>query len=184
LALTLVDTAGVRDTGEQVEREGVRRSVEAAGAAELVLVVFDQSEALSADDQRVIDDTRTRRRLLVKNKSDAPDCCDLGEAGPALAVSARTGSGLDVLRCTIARALGSAEPTRDLPAISNTRHVALLEDARVSLDRARTGALAGASEEFVAADLQQARERFDEIVGRRTHEDVLRHIFERFCIGK
>jgi tRNA modification GTPase len=99
-------------------------------------------------------------------------------------VSARTGSGLDGLRRAIVHALGGADPTRDLPAVSNIRHVALLEDARVCLDRGRAAALAGASEEFVAADLQQARERFDEIVGRRTSDDVLRHIFERFCIGK
>ncbi len=84
----------------------------------------------------------------------------------------------------IARALNGSEPSRDLPAISNTRHVALLEDARAWLEQGRTAALAGATEEFVTADLQQARERFDEIVGRRTREDVLRHIFERFCIGK
>ena len=64
------------------------------------------------------------------------------------------------------------------------RHVALLEDARAHRSRARTAAWPAAPEEFVTADLQQARERFDEIVGERTSEDVLRHIFERFCIGK
>ena len=99
-------------------------------------------------------------------------------------MSARTGAGLDGLRLAIVRALGGADPRATSPAISNIRHVALLEEARVFLDRGRAAARAGAGEEFVAADLQQARERFDEIVGRRTRDDVLRHIFERFCIGK
>ena len=184
VALTLVDTAGARDSTDRIEREGVARSVKARGAAELVLVVLDQSEPLTGDDRRVLEETRTRPRLIVKNKADAADAVGLSDDVVAVAVSARTGAGLAGLRLAIVRALGGAEPAGDLPAISNTRHVALLEEARASLDRGRAAALGGASEEFVAADLQHARERFDEIVGRRTRDDVLRHIFERFCIGK
>ena len=184
LALTLVDTAGARDTSDRIEREGVARSVKARGAAELVLVVLDQGESLTADDRRMLEETKTRPRLLVKNKADTPDRCHLVDVAPVVCVSARTGSGLDGLRLAIVRALGGAEPTRDLPAVSNIRHVTLLQEARVFLDRGRAAARTGASEEFVAADLQQARERFDEVVGRRTRDDVLRHIFERFCIGK
>lgn len=82
------------------------------------------------------------------------------------------------------RALTSSDQLHDSPAITNVRHVALLEDARAAIARGHEAALAKAPEEFVAADLQQARERLDEIVGKRTSEDVLRHIFERFCIGK
>ena len=122
--------------------------------------------------------------MIVKNKADAPDRSGEVAGAPVVAVSALTGIGLDALRVAIARVLNGSEPSRDLPAISNMRHVALLEDARAWLEQGRTAALAGATEEFVTADLQQARERFDEIVGRRTREDVLRHIFERFCIGK
>lgn len=184
LALTLVDTAGARDTSDRIEREGVARSVQARAAAELVLVVLDQGEVLSADDRRVLDDTRARARVIVKNKADGADHCGAVEEVPLVAVSALTGAGLDALRLAIVRTLSGSDPTRDLPAISNARHVALLEDARANLERGRIAALEGATEEFVAADLQQARERFDEIVGRRTSEDVLRHIFERFCIGK
>ena len=88
------------------------------------------------------------------------------------------------LRAAIVRALTASEPLHDTPAITNARHVALLEDARIAIVRAQTAALAAAPEEFIATDLQQARERLDEIVGKRTSEDVLRHIFERFCIGK
>ena len=184
LALTLVDTAGARDTSDRIEREGVARSLRARAASELVLVVLDQSEPLTSDDRRILDDTRARPRVIVKNKADGPERCGEVTGAPAVAVSALTGDGLAALRVAIATALSGAESLRDLPAISNTRHVALLEDARVWLEQGRAAALAGATEEFVVADLQQARERFDEIVGRRTREDVLRHIFARFCIGK
>jgi len=185
LAVTLVDTAGARPTVDPIEREGVARSAQARAASSLVLVILDQSEELSDDDRHVLDATRERPRLIVKNKSDCRDCCDISDrAEPVVAVSAQSGAGIAALREAIVRALTASEPLRDTPAITNVRHTALLEEARAALARARTAAEAAAPEEFIAADLQQARERLDEIVGKRTSDDVLRHIFERFCIGK
>jgi tRNA modification GTPase len=185
LAITLVDTAGARPTVDPVEREGVARSVRARAASSLVLVVLDRSEPLTDDDRRVLDGTRDRPRVVVKNKSDRGDRCGTVDGtAPIVAVSAATGDGLAALREAIVRTLTASEPLRDTPAITNARHVALLEGARAAIANARTAAVAEAPEEFLAADLQQARERLDEIVGRRTSEDVLRHIFERFCIGK
>jgi tRNA modification GTPase len=185
LSVTLVDTAGARATVDPIEREGVARSVQARRASSLVLVVLDGSEALTGDDRRVLDETRERPRVIVKNKADRGNRSGIVDAATAVvSLSARTGEGLDTLRDAIVRALTASEPLRDTPAITNARHVALLEDARAAILRGLETARAAAPEEFVAADLQQARERFDEIVGRRTSEDVLRHIFERFCIGK
>ena len=81
--------------------------------------------------------------------------------------------------------LGAGEPHRDSAAISNVRHTALLERARTHLARARSAAAhEGISEEFVLADLHAARASLGEVVGTHTSEDVLEHIFERFCIGK
>ena len=185
LAVTLVDTAGARPTVDPIEREGVARSAQARAASSLVLVVLDQGEPMTDDDRRVLDATRERPRVIVKNKSDRPDCCDVSDlAAPVVAVSARSGAGVAALREAIVRALTASDPLRDTPAITNVRHVALLDEARAAIARARMAAEAAAPEEFIAADLQQARERLDEIVGKRTSEDVLRHIFERFCIGK
>jgi len=95
LALTLVDTAGLRPTIDPVEREGVARSSQAHAASSLVLVVLDQSEALTDDDRRVLEATRERPRLVVKNKSDRHDRCELADiAAPVVAVSAQTGDGM------------------------------------------------------------------------------------------
>jgi tRNA modification GTPase len=185
LPITLVDTAGARPTVDPIEREGVARSVQARAASSLVLVVLDRSEPLTDDDRRVLADTRERPRLVVQNKSDRGDRCGtIDGAVPAVAVSAQTGEGLGALRHAIVHALTASDPLRDTPAITNVRHVALLEEARGAIARGREAAVAKASEEFIAADLQQARARRDELVGKRTSEDVLRHIFERFCIGK
>jgi tRNA modification GTPase len=182
VAVTLVDTAGARDAKDVVEQEGVTRGRQARRVADLIVVVVDRSETLTADDRVLLDETSSQRRLVVANKSDLPDASQL--AG-AIAVSALRGEGLDTLRCAVARELTGDEPQRESPALTNLRHIALLEDARGCLARV-TAALkeADVPEEFLLSDLQAARARFDEVVGVRTSDDVLNHIFEKFCIGK
>jgi tRNA modification GTPase len=204
LAVTLVDTAGWRETADIVEREGVVRGERARSVAAVTLVVIDESEALTADDEQLLDATTGKRRLVVGNKSDlvtarlkpaptsfepAPAAASTyGGAGfsrPDILVSAKTGEGFPALRAAIARELTGGEFLEDMAGISNSRHISLLEQARSSLAAAESAAATGDTpEEFVLADLQAARARLDEIVGVRTSEDVLRHIFERFCIGK
>ena len=188
IAVTLVDTAGWRDTHDVVESAGVARGTRARGVADLVLLVLDASELLADEDRRLLDDTSTTNRIVVFNKSDLPPVphVSAGEARTFdVRVSALTGDGFDALRCAIANALVGEERLRDAAPISNARHIALLEQCRASLETARHAAEAtNVPEEFLLIDLQAARARLDEIVGRRTSEDVLRHIFERFCIGK
>src|SRR5206468_7042694 len=118
--------------------------------------------------------------LVVQNK------LDLGRPPRGVPVSAATGAGLDALRTAIVSAL-EFDPLRDRPAITNTRHIALVDRAHGALARARHAALADGeslSEEFVLADLQEARSALEEICGRRAPDDLLAHIFTRFCIGK
>jgi tRNA modification GTPase len=182
LAVTLVDTAGVRDTLDVVEREGVARGDRARDVADLVLVVLDARDAPNADDERLLQRTIEHRRIVVVNKIDL--VAGLAAAANVVPVSAATGRGIDELRHHIARALTGEESRRDTAAISNTRHIELLRQARAALEASRASAADAAPEEFVLTDLQAARQAFDEIVGRRTADDVLAHIFERFCIGK
>jgi tRNA modification GTPase len=101
-------------------------------------------------------------------------------------VSATTGEGLEDLRRKIVEAL-DVDLLRDRPAISNVRHIALVERAHRALGRARAAAFAeGVSmpEEFVLADLSDARAALEEVSGRRAPDDLLEHIFSRFCVGK
>jgi tRNA modification GTPase len=179
LSVTLVDTAGARRTTDAVEREGVERAQQARAIADLLLVVLDAGDGVSDADDDILSETATRRRIVVSNKTD------LATPKLGIGVSAATGHGFDDLRRAIVRELVGQESLRDCAAITNVRHIALLEQARHSLDEARYAAAhARASEEFVVADLQAARMRLDEVVGRRTSDDVLKHIFDRFCIGK
>ncbi len=183
LAVTLTDTAGIRDSPEPVEAEGVLRARWAHEVADLVLVVMDGSQPLEPSDWSIAGQITEKKRLIVKSKSDLGCAWDDLEG---VAVSAVTLEGIGELRRAVARAL-DVEPLRDRPELTNIRHAAHVQTAHDAIARARRalsesgGAL---SEEFVLADLQAARAALEEITGRRTSDDVLAHIFSRFCIGK
>jgi tRNA modification GTPase len=193
LCATLVDTAGLRDAMDEIEAEGVWRARGASQVADLVIAVLDASQPLDEDDHQVVAHATRRRHLVAVNKTDLPAAwsaadlrCDASRSSPVVRISAATGAGLDELRAAVSAAL-DAEPTSDGPAITNVRHLALVEQARAALTRALAavreagGAL---SEEFVLADLQDARAALEEVTGRRTSDDLLARIFERFCVGK
>jgi tRNA modification GTPase len=186
IEVTLVDTAGLRDATEAVEAEGVKRAAHSARAADLVLAVFDASQPLTEEDRGVMARTSSRPRLCVLNKADLPAAwppSSLGADRDPRAVSARDGLGFDALRASIAAAAGLADP-RERAAVTNLRHLALLERAAGALGRARASAHARAYEELVLADLHDARAALEEITGRRSAEDLLDEIFGKFCIGK
>jgi tRNA modification GTPase len=185
IAVTLVDTAGIHDRpSDVVEQEGMSRSRAAQGVADLVLAVIDGSAALAADDRQMLEVTAGRPRVIAINKSDLPSSGS--SAGiDGIPVSALTGAGLDELRGAIAAALsGGSAIARDVPAVTNSRHAALLAQAEVALSRAAAAASCGTPEEFIAEDVAEARRALEEITGSRTPDDVLKVIFEQFCIGK
>jgi len=182
LRVTLVDSAGIRDTNDVVESAGVSLARNAIRVADAVLVVVDGSQALAEPDVQILMETYDSKRVIVSNK------CDIGEEiqGGYLPVSAKTGAGLERLRDELTMVL-DVEPSRDQPAITNLRHVVLVERAHDALSRARAAVVEGGAslpEEFVLADLQDARDALEEISGRRAPDDLLAHIFARFCVGK
>ena len=204
LCVGLVDTAGIPTTADVVESEGVTRARGAASVADLVVVVLDRSQPLDEGDAEVLADTAWTPRVIVVNKGDLPAAWTIADLEARLGASAAgarragdrraivqtaavTGEGLAELRARLVGLLEGAEPSRGGPAVTNIRLVELLRRARASLGQAITG-LDGPTgampEEFVLADLQQARGAIEEITGKRSTEDLLRHIFERFCIGK
>ena len=187
--VTLVDTAGLQETRDVVEVEGVERARRAQGVSDLILLVLDRSQPLDDVDCEIISQTAEYNRLIVLNKTDLKPAWeerDRGALSVAQAVSATTGAGLAALRRRIAEAL-EIEPLIDRPAITNVRHIALVERAQEALARGRAAASPDGgrlSEEFVLADLQEARAALEEVSGRRAPDDLLARIFSRFCIGK
>jgi tRNA modification GTPase len=183
IRITLVDTAGLRETADEVEHEGVARTRQAAAVADLTLLVADASRPLASGELEDASQIPDNNRLIVGNKVDIGQCW---ERADAVFVSAREGTGIDLLRRRVVEGL-DVDGFADRPDITNVRHIALVQRAHDALVRAREAASAngqGMSEEFVLADLQEARAAFEEITGRRTPDDVLERIFSRFCVGK
>ena len=183
LRVTLVDTAGLRQARDIVEAEGIERARRAQAVSDLILMVLDGSVALEDDDRIMSCQSTDSKTLIVINKADL---LPAWQDPNLLRVSAKSLEGLQELRERLVAAL-DIEPLRDRPEITNVRHIALVQRAHEALLRGREAALAqggSLSEEFVLADLQTARAALEEISGRRTSEDVLAHIFSRFCIGK
>jgi tRNA modification GTPase len=184
--MTIVDTAGVRSQAvDAVEAEGIARAVAARETAAAIVLVLDRSAPLTTDDRDLLATTESARRIVVANKADLRPAWDVADVAPgALEISARTGAGLESLRKALLGATTSGEPTRDAPALTNLRHADLLDRARVAIERAREAASLSTPEEFVLADLHEARNRLEEVTGARTSDDVLNAIFAKFCIGK
>jgi tRNA modification GTPase len=185
LRATLVDTAGIRESEHPVEREGIDRARAAIAVSDVVLVVCDRSSPWTLDHDELME-AAGARGLVVASKSDLVPAWHRSDG---IAVSARSGDGIDALIARI-RVLAGAGVERDVPSMTNIRHVSLLERAREHLETARRAVSRGEAagprigEEFVLADLQSARHLLEEITGRRSPDDLLEHVFSRFCIGK
>jgi tRNA modification GTPase len=185
LSIALIDSAGIRDTRDVVEEEGVRRARAVLDVADLLLVVLDRSRTVTAEDDQILRATATRPRIIVVNKSDLPARC--GDVDDAVRVSVLTGDGLDALVTRIAEALGAPQQYRDEPRVTNVRHADLLARSRDAVLRARDAARTSngaVPEEFLLADLQDAAAALQEVTGKRSTDELLHHIFERFCVGK
>lgn len=185
--LTLVDTAGLRETGDEIEREGVARAHRAIGAAAVAIVVLDGSRDLETQ-LRTLPATLPRRRVVVASKADLParwTAANLpGDLGPLVPVSIVTPSGIEQLRRELVRSLTEEQILQDVPSVSNVRHIGLLERAAAALEDACIQARSQGPEEVILTGLQDASASLEEIVGARSSEDVLTAIFSRFCIGK
>jgi tRNA modification GTPase len=182
LAVTLVDTAGERETHDAVEREGVSRAVRARDAADLVLIVIDSGEELTEEDRRLVRAASSKARLVVASKADRTPKWEMEGAHR---VSTLQEAGLGELKRAMLSLLTGDEALRDPAAISNLRHVLLLKEVRSILNRVCVAVSEALTpEEFVLADLHRARASLAEVVGIGSSDDTLDYIFDHFCIGK
>jgi tRNA modification GTPase len=188
--LVIQDTAGVRESAEEVERIGVERTLAHAAEAELIVAVFDSSRPLEAEDRRVIELCRNRAGVAILNKRDLPSvlsCQSLGTLQmPLLPFSALKADGLETLRDELTRAVEALAggPAPDGIAISRERHRQALTAALEALERAQPAVLAAVPPELVAVDVMIAADALGAITGAVGAEDVLDAVFRQFCIGK
>ncbi|MCX6896639.1 MAG: tRNA uridine-5-carboxymethylaminomethyl(34) synthesis GTPase MnmE [Verrucomicrobia bacterium] len=201
LPVVFVDTAGLREAGDEIEREGIRRSHESLARAEFILHVLDASEPLTAADEKYLAEFAGKKRILVRNKIDLPRKLELpqGRAGSPLPadgahgvtrptvvdVCSVRGQGIEALKDAIKELVWAGEVRAEMLQVAiSSRHQDALARARAAALLAIGSFRSGQHLELVAVDLRIAVNAVGEIVGKTTTEDLLDSIFSQFCIGK
>lgn len=189
--LVLMDTAGLRETDNKVEKIGIERAKKSMEQADLVLAVIDGSHPLEKEDKELLSSLKGRKSMVILNKYDLPQEVDEEEiktlAGdvPVVSLSARYGSGMEELEESLRR----LTETQDRDAgrrlfLTNLRHVDLVKKALEAVHRAQKSLQDGMPADCITVDLVEAWNRLGEITGETVDNELINKIFERFCVGK
>ncbi|WOQ73555.1 tRNA uridine-5-carboxymethylaminomethyl(34) synthesis GTPase MnmE [Bacillus altitudinis] len=189
--LRLVDTAGIRETEDIVERIGVERSRQVLKEADLILLVLNYSEELSEEDIKLFEAVSGMDIIVIVNKTDLEPKLDvekvkeLAKDRPVVTTSLLQEKGIDELEMAIQSLFftGSIE-SGDLTYVSNTRHIALLQEAKQSIEDALEGIEMDVPIDIVQIDLTRCWEQLGEIIGDAVHESLIDQLFSQFCLGK
>jgi tRNA modification GTPase len=189
IAVRLSDTAGLRQTNDPVEAEGIHRTRDAINGADVILAVFDGSEPLADNDVLLLAELNGRPVIPVVNKADLPQRLDAGVIargldGPVHVLSTLTRQGIESLTDAIVIRLNGDVATREGALITKLRHVEALQRAEASLIHLQATLAERGPHECIALDLRGAVDALGEILGSVTTADVLNEIFSKFCIGK
>ncbi|MGL4523250.1 MAG: tRNA uridine-5-carboxymethylaminomethyl(34) synthesis GTPase MnmE [Bacilli bacterium] len=190
IPIKLLDTAGIRETADIVEKIGVEKSLQAIEEADLVLFVLNGAEAFSIEDEELLKKTNGKTRIIIVNKSDLPQKVDLEKLrtytnDSIVYTKANDLQGLHQLEDTIERMfLDGAVQRKDATYVSNARHVGLLQQANSALVDAAHAAETGMPIDLIQIDLQKSWELLGEIIGDAVGESLIDELFSQFCLGK
>ena len=189
--LQLIDTAGIRETDDVVERIGVERSRKALNEADFVLLILNQSEELMDEDLRLLEQTKDFKRIILLNKTDLPTKIDMGKVkefatdSEIVTTSMLKKEGIDQLEEKIADYFFQGQMNeRDATYLSNTRHIALLEKAEQALQEVANGVDMGMPVDLIQIDFTRAWDLLGEITGDTVQDELLTQLFSQFCLGK
>lgn len=180
------DTAGIRETEEDIEQEGIRRSKQALQQADLVLLVLDAHRGLSIEDQQLLALVPTNKTIVIWNKVDLPHPQLPSLDFPfVVQLSAKKRAGLEELHQAIDGLIWQeGPPSKEEILITNIRHKEALAAAIESARRVQDGLRQGVSPEFLTMDMRQTLLELGKVLGVNIGEDILSAIFSKFCIGK
>ncbi len=189
IPVRLVDTAGIHQAEDQVERIGIDRAIETLADADRVLLVVDVSEPLRDEDLQILDHLQGRQYILVVNKIDLSERANLAttedQAEGVCRVSAKTGEGIEALKRLI---FEKYDRERLLDAesglVTNLRHQRIIDESIVALENSHKSLILGMPHEVVLLDFYGGLKALNALTGETTVEDILGSIFSKFCIGK
>lgn len=182
VTLNLIDTAGIRDTEDVVEKIGVHRSKKALEEASLVLLVLDQSQHPTKEDEALLEMTKDKVRIIIANKSDLPKALKMENV---VSISTLNKSGLKELEKAILKAVQLEDiEDRDFNYLSNIRHITKVKEAKNALEDVLRGIEALMPVDLYAIDLTRAWQALGDILGERYQDELLDELFSKFCLGK
>lgn len=189
--LKLIDTAGIRETDDKVEKIGVERSKKAIEQSDLVLLVLNAAESLTKEDLELIRLTNDKKRIIILNKTDLEEKLDrkelakISENAPVYATSILKNEGVEALEEAISKLFfNGIENSQSTVMVTNARHIALLEKAQNSLDSVLEGISSGMPVDLVQIDMTEAWNLLGEITGESYEDELLDQLFSQFCLGK
>lgn len=190
ISLRIIDTAGIRETEDVVEKIGVEKARQMAEKADLILYVVDSSQPLDENDKEIMDLLRGRKSIVIYNKTDLASAVDMGRLrektrSQVIPVSVVEETGIEDLEKAIREMFFQGEISFDDEVyITNARHKTALEEAEKSLEMVTESIEAGMPEDFFSIDLMGAYEALGRILGESLGEDLVNEIFSKFCVGK
>ncbi|MEF2877499.1 MAG: tRNA uridine-5-carboxymethylaminomethyl(34) synthesis GTPase MnmE [Blautia sp.] len=190
ISLRMIDTAGIRNTEDVVEKIGVKKALESAKDADLILYVVDSSLPLDENDQEIIELLKDRKAIVILNKADLAQVVTEEElrqrtSRPVVMVSAKEEQGIDALEKQIQEMFFEGQLSfNEQVYITNVRHRAALEEARESLEMVEKSIEDQMPEDFFSIDLMNSYEALGKIIGESVGEDLVNEIFSKFCTGK
>lgn len=190
ITLKVVDTAGIRDTEDVVERMGVDRARKAAADADLIIYVVDASRPLDENDREIMEFIRDKKAVVLLNKTDlqvviSPEWLAEECGQKVIPISAKEETGIDALEEEIRRLFYHGEIRfNDQITITNVRQKAALEEGAASIRLVLQSIAEGLPEDFYSIDLMNAYERLGTIIGEAVEDDLVNEIFGKFCMGK
>lgn len=189
--LKLIDTAGIHETDDKVEKIGVERSKKALAGADLIILVLDASESLTAEDRELLEMTREQKRIIILNKSDLPQkispeqLATLGVTEDPIVASVKDNQGIAAVEQEIKTLFfGGIENRQQDVLVSNNRQIGLLEQAEVALDSVISGLNANMPIDLVQIDMTTCWEKLGEITGENAPDELITQLFSQFCLGK
>lgn len=182
--LKLIDTAGIHDTDDYVEKIGVNKSLEKLNNADLVILVLDGSKELDENDNKLLTCIDKIKTIIFVNKSDLPQKINLNLKDNVIYGSAKEVEGLSKLKEKIIDMFNLNEINKDLTYLSNVRQIDLVKKAYLSINNAKNSLSNGIPIEMISTDLKECYEFLGEIIGKTYKDDIIDRLFQDFCVGK
>lgn len=191
IPVKLTDTAGIRETEDQIEKIGIEKSKRSFNAADLIIFILDSSQKLSAEDREIMELLKEKKAVVLLNKTDlgaALSAAELQKHLPEAAIigtSMKTGDGLEKLEEKIAEMVCQGQVSqRDSVLVTSARHQHLLEQAQTSVRDALQMTEHGEALELIEIDVNSCYQSLGEIIGEAVQGDIINEVFSRFCLGK